>query len=281
MTHDRVARAEQEADAARDRLEYSLNELRGRLTPGRMIDEALDFSRDGKISEFVRNFGGQVKSNPLPVALVGAGLAWLMLGRGGSSRHGNGDIESRYRAAGEAYSSLDPEAYETSLKDKASHAAAEAAKAADAAFNNATETAAEAYKGATKSVSHMADRMGRTAEEMADRAADMRRKTSQNLSHMVDEYPLVPGLVGLALGAVVGSILPGTQTEDRLAGDVSKELKREAKREMSEQADKAMDAAERTYDSAVKEGQRAASEAGRASPDTEKASASDERYTSS
>ena len=275
MTQDRVIRAEQEADAARDRLEQSLNELRGRLTPGRMIDEALDYSRDGQVGEFVRNFGGQIKSNPLPVALVGAGLAWLMLGRGGSSGYAESDIESRYRAAGDTPSS------KPSLKDKAPQTATQAAKAADAAFTSATDTAADAYKSATRSASHIADRMGRTAEDMSGRATDMRRKTSERLSHMVEEYPLVLGVIGLALGAAVGSALPGTRTEDRMAGDVSKEFKRQAKREMSEQADKAMNVAERAYDSAVKEGQRAASEAGWTAPEKEKSSASDAQYTSS
>ncbi len=263
MTRDHVAQAERDADTARNQLEHTLNEFRGRFTPGRMLDEALDYSRNGQVADFVRNLGGQVKHNPLPVALVGAGLAWLMLGRNGSSYGSDHNIEERYRASSDRLSDLDPEFGEPSLKDKA----AQAIDAAGNAFASAADSAVGTYESATRSASDIAGRMSRGTDAISHRAGDVRRRTTEGLSRVIEEHPLVLGVVGLALGAVIGSALPGTKAEDRLAGNASADLKRRTTREMSEQADKAMDVAERAYDSAVKEGKQAASEAGWTSPE--------------
>src|SRR5690348_16192953 len=80
---------EREAEATRAQIAATLDELRGRMSPGHMVDELVDYARDNGGAEFFRNFGRQVVDNPVPVTLVGAGLAWLMMaGRGGPLRRG-------------------------------------------------------------------------------------------------------------------------------------------------------------------------------------------------
>jgi hypothetical protein len=98
---------EREAEATRARIAATLDELRGRMTAGQMVDQLVDYARDSGGGEFVRNLGNQVVGNPLPIALVGAGLAWLMMaGRRGPS-HGAGgfgfggdDVAERMSEAG-------------------------------------------------------------------------------------------------------------------------------------------------------------------------------------
>jgi ElaB/YqjD/DUF883 family membrane-anchored ribosome-binding protein len=70
---------EREAEATRAQIAATLDELRTRLTPGQMVDQLVDYARDSGGGEFVRNLGQQVVDNPLPITLVGAGLAWLMM----------------------------------------------------------------------------------------------------------------------------------------------------------------------------------------------------------
>ncbi len=72
-----------ESQAENDRAEIAatLDELRCRMSTGQIVDQALAYARGHGGSEFVRNLGSQVKSNPLPVALVAAGLGWLMAGQ--------------------------------------------------------------------------------------------------------------------------------------------------------------------------------------------------------
>ena len=66
-----IARTRQEMDG-------TLNALENRLTPGQLYDQGMQYLRNNGGTEFVSNLGQQAKHNPLPVALVGIGLAWLM-----------------------------------------------------------------------------------------------------------------------------------------------------------------------------------------------------------
>src|SRR6266481_978377 len=75
---------EQESERTRARLAETIEELRARLTPGQVVDQLIDYAREGGAGEFVRNFGHEVRRNPLPVTLIGAGIAWLMMANGRS-----------------------------------------------------------------------------------------------------------------------------------------------------------------------------------------------------
>src|SRR5207237_540482 len=73
------AQLEQESEQARNSVAETLDELRSRVTPGQMLDQLIDYARDSNGAMFFRNLGQQVVDNPLPVTLVGAGFAWLMI----------------------------------------------------------------------------------------------------------------------------------------------------------------------------------------------------------
>ncbi len=65
-------------DQIRSRLDTHLNELQGRLSPGQVVDDLMAYFRGKEGAEFGRNLLGSVRSNPLPAAITGIGLAWLM-----------------------------------------------------------------------------------------------------------------------------------------------------------------------------------------------------------
>ena len=71
-----------EIDHTRHEMDRTLSAIEHRLTPGQLVDQGLDYLRHSGANEFVQNLGGTAKQNPMPVALVSIGLAWLMaLGR--------------------------------------------------------------------------------------------------------------------------------------------------------------------------------------------------------
>ena len=83
-----AAEIEREVRNSRADVERTLDQIQERLSPGQLLDQAVGYLRGGG-GEFMRNLGDSVRSNPLPVTLVGVGLAWMMLagGRnGGRSR---------------------------------------------------------------------------------------------------------------------------------------------------------------------------------------------------
>src|SRR3569623_1843930 len=72
-----AAELDRETQEQRDRIEARIGEIKQRLSPGQLMDEVLSYTKDGG-NRFVSNFGAQVSANPIPAALVGIGLAWLM-----------------------------------------------------------------------------------------------------------------------------------------------------------------------------------------------------------
>jgi hypothetical protein len=68
---------EEEVTAQRDRIEARIGEIKDRLSPGQLLDEALSYTKHGG-AQFASNFAHQVSANPMPAALVGIGLAWLI-----------------------------------------------------------------------------------------------------------------------------------------------------------------------------------------------------------
>ena len=77
---------EQEAEETRWQLSETLEELRGRLTLGRVIDQLIDNAREGPAAEVLRNLKREIRENPMPLVLIGIGIAWLMVASNRSSR---------------------------------------------------------------------------------------------------------------------------------------------------------------------------------------------------
>jgi hypothetical protein len=67
-----------EIERTRREMDGTLDAIEHRLTPGQLYDQGMQYLRNNGGTEFVTNLGNQAKRNPMPVALVGIGLAWLM-----------------------------------------------------------------------------------------------------------------------------------------------------------------------------------------------------------
>jgi hypothetical protein len=78
-------------DRTREAMDETLDELGERLNPHTLLDEALAIFRSpqakesamrakGMVGDFAYNLGRQVRDNPIPTILIGAGLAWLAFG---------------------------------------------------------------------------------------------------------------------------------------------------------------------------------------------------------
>jgi hypothetical protein len=89
-------RLERQSERSRERVADLIDELRERVVPSEMMDQFMDLSGNGVARDFMRNLGQQVRRNPLPVMLIGAGLAWLMLSeRNGRSARAKSASEER------------------------------------------------------------------------------------------------------------------------------------------------------------------------------------------
>src|SRR5262245_57388983 len=83
-----------QADIERTRvdLDETLSALENRLTPGQLMDQGMDYLRGSGARRYMQRLGESVQQDPIPLALVGVGLAWLMM----SDRRGSRPLEVDY-----------------------------------------------------------------------------------------------------------------------------------------------------------------------------------------
>ena len=79
---------QREVRQSRAEVEQTLDAIQERLAPGQLFEQAVEYMRSSNGNDFVRNLGTRVRDNPLPIVLVGTGLAWLILSSTQSSRRG-------------------------------------------------------------------------------------------------------------------------------------------------------------------------------------------------
>jgi hypothetical protein len=87
-----AAEIEREVRQERAHVEQTLDAIQDRLSPGQLVDQAVTYLRTSGGGDFVRNLGDTVRQNPIPIALVGIGLAWMMI----SSSRSDGYRSSGY-----------------------------------------------------------------------------------------------------------------------------------------------------------------------------------------
>lgn len=280
-------RLEVEAEATRQRLSATVDELRSRLSPGHALDEIIAYSRDGAAGEFVRNLGRDVARNPLPVTLAGAGLAWLMLARNGASdgerRPGmrRTDAEADFADAGDAATEAADDfaagvlesAHRT--KDYAADQARAAGEAVSEFAASTRDTTASAYRATSSKVRDMGANVRQRGRETASRATEVGR----GVVDLCREQPLVLAGIGIALGALVGALLPRTATEDQLLGRAADDLKSEGRALATESYEAARDAAERAAQSAQRDPVGAATDSGERSQDERMATGNERGLT--
>ena len=87
------AEIEREIEGRRARIEQQVDQITSKVSPGQLLDEALRYMRKGPVADYTRNLGHSVVENPMPLALMGASLAWLAvqsnLPRGETSNDGD------------------------------------------------------------------------------------------------------------------------------------------------------------------------------------------------
>lgn len=190
--------AEREVEASRARLDETVDALKGKLTPGQMFDEMSRSFAGSSGGEMFANFGSQIRHNPLPLALIGAGVALLAMkspaagghppSAAGSSGQGEGEGLAAGLAAG---------------KEKLQDLAGSVGHAAGAFSEKAGNVLSHAGDGASSA----SDAMARYGHQAVD-----------GFQGLLEREPLVIAALGLAIGAAIGAALPASEIEDRFLG---------------------------------------------------------------
>jgi ElaB/YqjD/DUF883 family membrane-anchored ribosome-binding protein len=246
---------EKQVDKTRGSIEETLAELRERLSPPSLVEEALGYAKENGGADFVRNLGRQVADNPLPVALMGAGLAWLMVAQNrsanGAGSTGAGRLHgpakrteamSNYDDTGRSNMRSGSDDSDTrGMTDKAKEMLSRASDTMGDMRDRASDVmgrARESTSGAYDKVSGAYGKVSGTVSRSMSSAVDTvssAMPSSRGITNFLQEEPMVLAGVGVALGAIIGALLPRTELEERYIGPTAEQLKEQAKSVAREQ----------------------------------------------
>ena len=173
-----------------------------------------------------------VSEHPLPAALIGVGLAWLLL-EGSGIRLGEARILRRGR---EAIGGVG----ETIM---------EAAETAGQAVTGAVESAAEA-------VAESASSVGEYVSEASSAVGEAASSGYETIGSLWERHPLAMSAAVLAAGIVAGMALPGTSRESSLMGEAASKVVKKVRTKGSALVEEGRRMAATGVKAAAREGKR-------------------------
>lgn len=256
-----AAELERQADATRAKLADTAESLKNKMTPGQLFDEMTSTLRHGDTWAAFGNLKTQVRDNPLPLTLIGAGIAWLMFGhaprRSGRSDDGamlgwSDGNDNSDRVGPAFYGAARPADGNGGVTDKIGQAADTAAGMA----SEAADTVKHGFSDARDGVSGAARKATGTAREFAERSKTMGTQARDRAQEVFDREPLALAALGLTLGTAIAAMLPHTRLEDETLGKYGKDIRRAGEELYQDGIQEAKDVASDAYDAAREEADR-------------------------
>ncbi|MGC1480143.1 MAG: DUF3618 domain-containing protein [Chthoniobacterales bacterium] len=273
----------------RREMDEKIDQLGDRLHPRHLLDDVIDIFRrrsgsggggagGADIGQSTRQAGravkNQLKENPVPALLVGAGVAWWLLGPDSDDDDAYGSDyrypeRDRYRGAtvptGGVYATEGVHAGEVMVSgpgatsteggsdgpgigERAKDKLAETGERTRERLSAAGAKIAGAGGSVRDSVAGRWDDAGRGVRRGHQGASRQAAVAKERFLEASDEHPLSMGGVFLAVGVMAGLLLPRSRAEDEWMGDASDHLiddvKERGKTAASQTAGAALDEAE-------------------------------------
>jgi len=243
------AEIERDIDQTRIELALTLDALERRLRARHLVEKGFDMLKETLGSDTWNRSLDMIRANPVPVALIGIGAAWIVANQTNIVERVAQDerVEAARRRVTDMAGSVTARAGELA-SDVANRVGIGGGSAgeqplgrtgntmvddnsrsnSDGWVHHATDLAQGAIRSARESGEAMLNRAGVYANDGASRIADQMGDTFQR-------HPLVIGAIGVMAGALIAAMLPATRVEDEWFGDTRDALWQKAQ-EAGEQA---------------------------------------------
>jgi hypothetical protein len=231
--NDRTDEIRRDIERTQREMSRTIDEIQHRLSPHYMMQRTKDSMREAGVNAS-RSFIDKVRDNPIPAAMVGVGM-WLLMRDSGTDRD-RYDVEfipanSRWDAGNE-YSSV---AEYRDLEYEGAGRMAEARDRAAHVADVARERVGQFADTTRERASHLADR----ARSFGTNARYRMNSAGRQSRDAFTDNPLIAGVASLALGALLGALLPETEKEHELMGETRDRLAHQAKDMAREGVDRA------------------------------------------
>jgi ElaB/YqjD/DUF883 family membrane-anchored ribosome-binding protein len=235
MTNE-TDKIEQDINRSRSALNDTIEALGGKLSPGQIVDEALGLAQ-GQLGQFTANLGKQVRDNPLPLLLIGAGVGLMVMNhlqpKSSEPKLSEDDwrAEHHFRKVEEARARAPrkegetEETYRTRLHDEHAKAldikqkAGEAYDAFQARVSKTVEGLERRALSLRDAVGDGLSKAGAFVSDQTRHAGEMAKDAKHQALDFYGENPLAAGAIGVAIGALIGTLAPLSSLErDKLQG---------------------------------------------------------------
>jgi hypothetical protein len=251
-----------EIDHTRREIAVTLAALERKLAARYLVEKGFDMFKDGLGDDYGLKRGLEIiRANPVPVALIGIGAAWLLASNSGVVDRIAQD--QRIEAARRRVTDLAGE-----VGNRAGELASTMAERVGISGNGADRPlgytgnpmvdepdSRTAPTGWVHQVSDMAQDAIRSARDtggaMLDRTQDQASRIADQATDAFQRHPLLIGAIGVMAGALIAALLPTTRVEDEWFGGARDELWERAEAVGQEAVSRVRDTAVRAADAAA------------------------------
>jgi hypothetical protein len=281
-----VAVIEEEIRRNRAEMDQTLEELSRRLEPRRIADNLWDTVRDHiptgsdaahKAQDIGANIGRRIGAHPIPSAIVGAGLLWLLAEEASGERTHMRDIthglKEGARAAGKSMRRMGEAAVDqvrqARMRSTESHSEyggryaggthfessgsiGGMASRAEERLSQAGERVGERVKDtawrARERLAHTGERVADAASHTGERVRTSAVRAGDTVSRVYEDHPIAVAMAAIGAGLLAGIAVPNTRRENEAMGAAAQRMRRQAVRAAEGAAGQVMEAAEEKVD---------------------------------
>jgi ElaB/YqjD/DUF883 family membrane-anchored ribosome-binding protein len=280
----------------RDRMSETLDELGDRLNPHRLKAQVKENIREatvGRVETMARNAADRVnesrhglvdkiRENPIPAAMIGIGLGWMLFGgRRGSNRtvwersyvtDGNwdgtayvGDISAttprlaQDDAAGGIGESI---SREPGVIDRVKDRVTGIGETVRDTTGDVAYSARERVNDVAERVSGVADRARDLRHNMSDGARYRMHSATERFDETLNENPVAIGMVAMAVGMAAGLAIPESHREREMLGQYRDQLVGRVRERVEDTKERVQHVAERVVEETKEVAKDAAREEG-------------------
>ncbi len=270
----------------RRRMSQALDEIGDRINPENIKEQVKHNVRDatiGRAETMARHTADRardvrysimdtIRDNPLPAAVTGFGLGWLMWnGRRDDHMHDRNPYatgygwDDGYPARGGRFYAQGGSAHlhdESTGMENVKDMAGEATDRTRDAMYEARERTAEAADHMRDRARELADDTRSAARRVAERTRDRSHRLEDRFEHTMRDAPLAIGAAAAAIGLAIGLSAPATRRESELMGETRDRLRDRAKHATRDAAERVSHVAEETVHQAKSTAKETAREEG-------------------
>ena len=216
---DDTDQIERDLAATRARMDRRLDELGDKLAPNQLVSDTLTQVTGENGADFAQTLIAKAKANPIPAALAGVGIAWLMASSKDKADPAEPDLHARLRSAEAGVIRLrdeHPDVHASRLDDARGQVLGVARNASDTASSYG-QRIKEAIASATQSVRE-------TSHDLTNSASGTLGGLRRGRGGLAGN-PVVLGSAAALVGLVAGVLIPVSEQEEHALGTVAGRLR--------------------------------------------------------